>query len=224
MVMRGSGCGIPKGDSMPTPAYWTGLIRRRNVMVWSTDGFEYTVMVGMDLSCWMAHSTSKVSGTRGSKLGLCLTSKVMGCYFSSTTPSLSQFAVCTLPWPAYSPALYPHRAMGWDFTDREIMSRDPPPQTTLEQLCLAIQGVWDDTPHARITRLILAVPWKCKVVHEAQFLSHPLLTLLHLIVCCTEQNATIKHCLTNDDSQQNADSTHTIKFIQAVYILIKFPF
>ena len=50
-------------------------------------------------------------------------------------------------------------------------------------------------------------------MHEAHGLSKPLLTLLHLTVRCTEQNATINFCLANDDPQQIADLTHTKQFL-----------
>ena len=63
----------------------------------------------------------------------------------------------------------------------------------------------------------------CRVVHEAHGLPEPWLTLLHLMVCCTEQNATIDFCLTMDDSRQVAVLTHTKQFLWAVFTTMYFP-
>ena len=62
-----------------------------SVMVWRMDGLEYTVMAGMDLSCWMAHSMSKVTRKRWSNLRSFPTPSVMGS-FSRPMSSLSQSA------------------------------------------------------------------------------------------------------------------------------------
>ena len=106
----------------------------------------------------------------------------------------------------------PHRTPRWVINDRQNWSRDPPSQIVV-QLCPVIQEVWgdipgDDIPQASITRLIPFKPRRCRVVHKAHGLSHQLLTLLHLTVCCTEQNAPINFGLINNDSQQIADSTY----------------
>ena len=64
----------------------------------------------------------------------------------------------------------------------------------LVELCLIIQEVWSVIPQAIIARLGPFMSRRCRVVHEANGLSQPLLTLLHLMVCCAEQNATINFC------------------------------
>ena len=76
------------------------------------------------------------------------------------------------------------------------------------QLRLAIQKVWnssqkvwEDFPQARIILLRTFIPLRCTLVHEVHGLSQALLTLLHLTVYCSEQNATRNFCLVNDDSQ-----------------------
>ena len=107
----------------------------------------------------------------------------------------------------------PHRASARDLTDCQIGSCDPPLQTVV-QLSQVIQHVCDDIPLARITHLIPSMPQSCRVVHEAHGLSYTLvLTLLHLTVCCMEQNTTINFCLANDDSWQIVDSTQSVKII-----------
>ena len=89
-----------------------------------------------------------------------------------------------------------HQVSQRDLTDCQTRSCDPPLETIL-QLCPVIQEeVWDDIPQATITHLSPFMPRRYRVVSEAQ----PLLTLLHLTVRCTEQNATINFCLANDDS------------------------
>ena len=54
--------------------------------------------------------------------------------------------------------------------------------------CLVFQEVWNYISQARITHLIPFMPWGCRVLDEEHGLSQPLLTLLHVTVCCTEQN------------------------------------
>ena len=78
-------------------------------------------------------------------------------------------------------------------------------------------------PQARITQLSPFMSRRCRVIHEAQGLSQPLLTLLRLTVCCTEQNTTISFCLANDDSRKIADLTHTKQFLRTVSTIIRFP-
>ena len=73
------------------------------------------------------------------------------------------------------------------------------------------------------TNLIPFLSRRCRVVHEAHGLSQPLLTLLDLTVCCTEQIDTINFCLANDVSRQIAALTHTEQFL-AVFTIIQFPF
>ena len=59
---------------------------------------------------------------------------------------------------------------------------DISPAETMVQLCLVVQGGWDDIPRARITHLSPFMPQRCRIVHEAHGLSQPSLTLLHLTV------------------------------------------
>ena len=65
------------------------------------------------------------------------------------------------------------------------------------------------------------MPPRCIEVLEAHGLSQPLLTLLHLMVCCTI--ATINFCLASDNSGQIVDITHIKQFLWAVVTIIKFP-
>ena len=116
----------------------------------------------------------------------------------------------------------PHRALARDLTDCPIRSRDPPAKTMV-QFCLVTKEVWDDIPQAIITHLSPLMSLTCRVVHEAHGLPEPWLTLLHLMVCCTEQNATIDFCLTMDDSRQVAVLTHTKQCLWAVFTIIVFP-
>ena len=67
------------------------------------------------------------------------------------------------------------------------------------------------------------MPRRCRVVHKAHSLSQSLLISLHLTVHYTEQNATIKLCLANDDSRPIADLTHTKQFLLVVFTVIKLP-
>ena len=115
----------------------------------------------------------------------------------------------------------PHRSAN-DLTDCQIRSLNPPPETMV-QLCLVIHEVWDDISQARITHLGPFLPRRCRVVHEAHGMPKPLLTLLHLTACCTEQNASINFCLANDDSRHIADLTHSEHFLWAAFIFVKFP-
>ena len=48
--------------------------------------------------------------------------------------------------------------------------------------------------------------------------------MLHLTVCCTEQNATINFYSANADSRQIAHLTHIKHFLLAVFTIIEFPF
>ena len=116
----------------------------------------------------------------------------------------------------------PHVASARYLTDCQIMSRQLLPQTAI-QLCLVIPEVWDNIPQARITHRIPFMPQRCRVVHEAQGLSQPLLTLLHLTVCCTGQHATLNVCLANDDARQIGDLTHTSNFYGQFSHLLYFP-
>ena len=93
----------------------------------------------------------------------------------------------------------------------------------MAQLCLVMQGTWDDIPKARIAHLSPFMPRRCRVMDEAHGLSQPLLTLLHLTGCCTEQNATINFYLAKDDSRQIADLTHAKQFLWVVFTIVKFP-
>ena len=52
-------------------------------------------------------------------------------------------------------------------------------------------------------------------------MSQSLLTLLHLTVRCTEQNATINICSANDHSLQIGNITHTKQYIWVVFTIIK---
>ena len=132
------------------------------------------------------------------------TSKVVGRYFSRTTPFrflyashrtlLYQMQSAHCP-SQHNPRPVPHRASARYPTDRQIRSRDPPPQIMV-QLCLVIQKVWEDIPQARNSHLIIFMQRRCRTVHAAHGLSQRLLTLLRLTVCCTEQNAIINFCLT----------------------------
>ena len=117
----------------------------------------------------------------------------------------------------------PHRASAKDLTDCQIRSRNPPPET-MGQLCLVMHEVWDDISQARITHLSPFMSRKCRVMHGAHGLSQPLLTLLHLTVCCTAQNATMNFCLEMDDSRQVCDLTHSKQFLWTVFTIIKYPF
>ena len=108
-----------------------------------------------------------------------------------------------------------------DHAYRQIRPRDPPPQTMV-WLCLVTQEILDDITQERITHLIQFMPDKCRIVHEAHVFLQPSLTLLHLTILYTEQNATINFGLTNHDSRQIANLTHINKFISAVFTLIKF--
>ena len=67
------------------------------------------------------------------------------------------------------------------------------------------------------------MPQRWRVVHQVHGLSQPLLTLLHLMICYTEQNATINLSLANDDSQQIADLTNTQQFLWPIFKLIHVP-
>ena len=178
-------------------------------------------MAAMNL-CWIAHSTSNVTWTRLSNLKSFPTFKVMGWHFSTTTHFLSQSAshstsldqMQSIQCPSQHTRRHvPHPASARDLTDHQMRSRDPRPQTVV-QLYLVIQDVWDDITQARITHLILFMPRRCRVVHEAHGLPQPSLTLLHLTACCTEESATINFNLANDDSRQIVDSTHTNNFRQ----------
>ena len=93
----------------------------------------------------------------------------------------------------------------------------------MAQLCLVMQGTWDDIPKARIAHLSPFMPRRCRVMDEAHGLSQPLLTLLHLTGCCTEQNATVNFYLAKDDSRQIADLTHAKQFLWVVFTIVKFP-
>ena len=95
---------------------------------------------------------------------------------------------------------------------------------TLHARWLIIQEVWDDIAQARITHLIpFTPPQRWRVVHQVHGLSQPLLTLLHLMICCTAQNVTINLSLANDDSQQIADLTNTQQFLWPIFKLIHVP-
>ena len=186
-------------------------------------------MAAMNL-CWIAHSTSNVTWTRLSNLKSFPTFKVMGWHFSTTTHFLSQSAshstsldqMQSIQCPSQHTRRHvPHPASARDLTDHQMRSRDPRPQTVV-QLYLVIQDVWDDITQARIIHLILFMPRRCRVVHEAHGLPQPSLTLLHLTACCTEESATINFNLANDDSRQIVDSTHTKQF-PTVFTFIELP-
>ena len=106
--------------------------------------------------------------------------------------------------------------------DCQTRPRDPSPETMV-QLCLVIQEVWDDIPQARSTHLRQFMLRRCRVVHEANGLSQPLLPFLHLTVYCTEQNAAINFWLANDDSRQIVDSTHNNQFLGQFSQSLNFP-
>ena len=128
----------------------------------------------------------------------------------------SSYAVNILPWPVYSPSCSPS-SIG-EGPHWLPVSRDPPPET-IAQLCLVIRDIWDEIPQAKISHLSI----HATEMHEAHGLSKPLLTLLHLTVSCTEQNATVNFCLTNDDSWQFADLTLTKQFLLSVSQLLNWP-
>ena len=67
-------------------AIWAALLNKTNgaAGVWWF-GVEYTVMAGMDLSCWIAHPMSNITWIRWSNLRSCPTSKVMKWHLSRTT-------------------------------------------------------------------------------------------------------------------------------------------
>ena len=102
----------------------------------------------------------------------------------------------------------PHRASARDLIDCQIQSRDPHQQ-----------NMWM-TSHRQELLIWFHpfMPRRCWVVHEAHGLLQPLLTLLHLTVCCTEQ---MLQCLENDYSRKCSDLTHTKQFRWTFFILIK---
>ena len=125
--------------------YWTGPMGQRvsRALEWNA------VMVGMDFSCCIAHSTSNVTWTKWSNLRSRPSSKVIGWHFSRTQyfpspspshrPSLNQMQFIHCP-SQHTHCLAPHWASAQDLTDHQMRSRDPPPQTAV-QLCLVIQEV-----------------------------------------------------------------------------------
>ena len=216
MVMDGSGCGIAEDSVMPT----TVLLNRTDgpAGVWCIE-VECTIMAGMDLPCNVQRYVGKV-------IPLEVVPYVKGDVLTFQLDNSFHFSICLTQDFPISNAVHtppgqhthrsvPHPAPARDLTDRQIRLRGPPPQTPV-QLCLVIQDVWYDIPHARITDLITFMSRRCRVVYEAHDLSQPLLTLLHLTICCTEKNATINIYLATDDSRQIADSTHTKQLVREV--------
>ena len=106
----------------------------------------------------------------------------------------SSNAVQTLLCPAYSPS-----------------GTSSGTSRTMVQLYLAGSPIgleWH--PPARIIHLSPFLSRRCRIVHGAHNL---VLTLLHLTVCCTDQNATINFCLTMDDSREVDELNHTKQFL-----------
>ena len=104
--MGGRGHAIAKMQNiMPTPVF---LIRTNGAVgVWWF-GVKYAVMEGIDLWCWI--TMPKAFWTRCSNLRSCLSSKVMGCYFSRATHFLSQSTSHRVFWDqtqsVYCPGLH----------------------------------------------------------------------------------------------------------------------
>ena len=118
--------------------------------------------------------------------------------------------------------LVPHLASAKDLIDCRIRSRGTPTETIM-QLCLVIQAVWNSIPQEWITHLGPIMPRRCRVVHDAHTLTQTLLILSHLVVCFTQQNATIKFCLSYDDSRQIGYLAHVKKVFGQCSRILDFP-
>ena len=191
-----------------------------------------SIISGLDLSCWMAHATPKVMRTECSNPRSCLTSKVMGWHFSRTAYSLfqtvshmtSRYQMQSVPCPGRDIPSCTTSSPGRNLTDHQIKSRDLPPQTCV-QLCLSVEEIWDDTQQAQMTQLNPAIPWRCRVMHEAQFLSHPVrfyVTALNGVLHRTKWLNTF--FLANYDSQQIANSAHSVPILWGSFHTLNFPF
>ena len=102
-----------------------------------------------------------------------------------------------------------------------MRSRYSPPQTVV-QLCLVIQELWSDIPHAIITHLIPFMPQYMQGSAWSTWFVTTIIDLAALNSLLHRVNTTIQCCFANDYSRQIADSNHTKQFPREVLTLVKF--